>query len=77
MLGKEIESFFCEPPVTGQYVNLNQESTDKHLAISGIAVYSESAREFKRATNLSTPSVAKPVRQFNHAIEMFNQYSFL
>ena len=46
MLGKEIESFFCEPPVMGQYVNLNQESTDKHLAISGIAVYSESAREF-------------------------------
>ena len=48
MLGKEIESFFCEPPVTGQYVNLNQESTDKHLAISGIAVYSESARKFRK-----------------------------
>ena len=45
MLGKTIESFYCEPPVSGQYVNLNQKITDKHLALTEIAVYSDFERK--------------------------------
>ena len=45
MLGKKIASFYCESTVSGQYVNLNQKTTDKHLALSEIAVYSDFERK--------------------------------
>lgn len=45
MLNKTIESFYCESVVSGQYVNLNQKTTDKHLALTEIAVYSDFERK--------------------------------
>lgn len=47
LLGKDTASFYCEPRVTGRYVNVHTETVGKSITLAQIGVYSESPPEIK------------------------------